>query len=266
VGRCCSEPNPVARTSTESRLPVRREYSGQSKARPRLRRSPSSSTVPRTRHATRPAAPSLRLRGSDRMQPVARQRGSVQPVARQRGSVQPVGACAVRSGIVHKWHSVATQCTRLQHSVLRQTCVAQRQMSRRAAVVAQMSAGDGLGCGADAGGGRTLSRCRGGQGIDSVPMQMWAGGRTQSQCRRVCVCVCVCVCVPACECVRVRECASVCMCAFECACVCACKCARASEECVLWRHYRATYSRGTHAYSGGTIAPPYSGRGVPRGP
>ena len=62
------------------------------KARPRLRRSPSSSTVPCTRHVIRPAAPSLRLLESDRMQPVARQRGSVQPVA----------ACAVRSGIVHR--------------------------------------------------------------------------------------------------------------------------------------------------------------------
>ena len=27
---------------------------------------------------------------------------------------------------------------------------------------------------------------------------------------------------------------------------------------VLWRHYSATYSTGTHAYSGGTIALPYS--------
>ncbi len=43
-------------------------------------------------------------------------------------------------------------------------------------MAAQMSAGDGLGCGADVGAGRTLSRCKGGQGIDSVPLQMWAGG------------------------------------------------------------------------------------------
>ncbi len=156
VGRDCSEPNPVARTSTESRLPVRREYSGQSKARPRLRRSPSSSTVPSTRHAIRPAAPSLRLLGLDRMQPVARQRSSVQPVA----------ACAVLSGIVHRWQSVATQCMWLQHcaALLRHTCVAQRQMSRRAAVVAQTSAGDGFGCGADVGKGSTQSRCRCGRG------------------------------------------------------------------------------------------------------
>ena len=83
-------------------------------------------------------------------------------------------------------------------------------------------------------------------------------------CVRVFVCVCVCVCVRACEFMRV----------FECASVCACRCARASEECVLWRHYSATYSTGTHAYStghysatystgtlaysGGTIALPYS--------
>jgi len=33
----------------------------------------------------------------------------MQPVARQCSSVQPVAACAVRSGIAHRWHSVATQ-------------------------------------------------------------------------------------------------------------------------------------------------------------
>jgi hypothetical protein len=44
-------------------------------------------------------------------------------------------------------------------------------------VVPQMSAGDGFDCGADVGWGRTLSRCKGGQGIDSVQfVQMWAGG------------------------------------------------------------------------------------------
>ena len=126
--------------------------------RPRLRRSQSSS-MPRTRQAIRPAAPSLRLLGLDRMQPVARQRGSVQPVA----------ACAVCSGIVHWWHSAATQDAWVQHSVLlmRHTCVAQRQMSRRAAGVAQRSAGDGFGCGADVGKGWTRSQCKGGHGIDS---------------------------------------------------------------------------------------------------
>jgi hypothetical protein len=122
--------------------------------------------MPRTRHAIRPAAPSLRVLGSDRMQPVVRQRGSVQSVA----------ACAVRSGIVHRWHSVATQCLWFQHILLlRHTCVAaQRQMSRRAAVVAQMSARQWI-----------RSRCRCGRGtdsfavqrIDSVQLQMWVGGR-----------------------------------------------------------------------------------------
>ena len=102
----------------------------------------------------------------------------MQPVARQRGSVQPVAACAVCSGIVHRWHSVATQDAWLQHGVLlmRHTCVAQRQMSRRAAGLAQRSAGDGFGCGADVGKGWTLSQCRGGQGIDSVQLQMWVEG------------------------------------------------------------------------------------------
>jgi len=33
----------------------------------------------------------------------------MQPVARQCSSVQPVAACAVRSEIAHRWHSVATQ-------------------------------------------------------------------------------------------------------------------------------------------------------------
>ncbi len=68
-------------------------------------------------------------------------------------------------------------------ALLRHTC---RQMSRRAAVVAQMWAGDGLGCGADVGGygfsrsaevgkGSNQSSCRCGWGVDLVPVQMWAG-------------------------------------------------------------------------------------------
>jgi hypothetical protein len=69
-------------------------------------------------------------------------------------------------------HVVATQCA----AQMRHTCVAQRQMSRRAAVVTRMSAGDGFGCGADVGWGWTLSQGKGGQGIDSVPVQMWVGG------------------------------------------------------------------------------------------
>jgi hypothetical protein len=44
-------------------------------------------------------------------------------------------------------------------------------------VVAQMSARDGFGCGADVRGGRTLSRCKRGRGIDSVPGQRWARDR-----------------------------------------------------------------------------------------
>ena len=67
---------------------------------------------------------------------------------------------------------VATQYPAL----LRRTCVAaQRQMSRREAVAAQMSARDRFGCGADVGGGWTLSQGRGGQGIASVQLQMWVG-------------------------------------------------------------------------------------------
>ena len=42
-------------------------------------------------------------------------------------------------------------------------------------MVAQRSAGDGFGCGADVGWGWTRSQGRGGQGIDSVPKQMWVG-------------------------------------------------------------------------------------------
>ena len=173
-------------------LSLRREYSGQPNARPRLRRSKSSSTVPRTGH-TISASGALASLGLNRMHPVARQRSSVQPVA----------ARAVRSGIVHRWHSVATQCMWLQHSacgcdtfcvLLRHSCVAQRQISRRAAVVTQMWAWAwtrlrcrcGLGrTRADVGWEWTLSQCRGGQGIDPVqllmwgvdlvPVQMWAG-------------------------------------------------------------------------------------------
>ena len=83
-----------------------------------------------------------------------------------------------QKGIVPRWHSVATQDAWLQHSVLllRHTCVAQRQMSRRGAGVAQRSAADGFGCGADVGKGWTRSQGRGGRGIDSVQLQMWGEG------------------------------------------------------------------------------------------
>jgi hypothetical protein len=111
-------------------------------ARPRLRRSPllvhSAAHTPRD--SASGAFASLAWIGSDAASCKA---------ARQRA----VGcSMRVRSGIVHRWHSVATQCMWLQHIALRHTCVAaQRQMSRRAAVVAQMSARDGLGCMADVG-------------------------------------------------------------------------------------------------------------------
>jgi hypothetical protein len=123
--------------------------------------------VPRACNAIRTPAPSPRLLGLDRMQPVARQRGSVQLVA----------ACA----------SVAGSCTggtRLQPSAC--GCNTLRCVTHVLPRIgrcpggqqwkAQMSARDGFGCGADVGGGRTLSRCRGGQGIDLVPVQTWVGG------------------------------------------------------------------------------------------
>ena len=115
-------------------LSLRREYSGQPNARPRLRRSQSSSTVPRTRHTIRPAAPSLRLLESDAASgTAAQQRSAGCSMCRPLRDRSPVvlGCNTV--------HVVATQCVWLQHSVLlRHTCVAQRQMSRRAAVVTQM--------------------------------------------------------------------------------------------------------------------------------
>ncbi len=43
-------------------------------------------------------------------------------------------------------------------------------------MVAQISAGDGFGCGAYVGRGWTLSHCKGGQGIDSVELKIWVGG------------------------------------------------------------------------------------------
>ena len=114
----------------------------------------SSSTVPRTTRCIRPAAPAL---DSDRMQPVARQRSGVQSVA----------TGTVRNGIVHRWHSVATQCTWLQHSVLRcgvtlvlrrGRCPGGQQWRQRC------GPGHGLSPGADVGGGWTQSRCRCGWG------------------------------------------------------------------------------------------------------
>ena len=64
----------------------------------------------------------------------------MQPVARQCSSVQPVAACAVRSGIAHRWHSVATQVA--------------------------LACNSACGC--------NTVRVVGG-GVELVPVQMWAG-------------------------------------------------------------------------------------------
>ena len=124
------------------------EYSGQSKARPRLRRGPSAPTVPRTRHAIRPVAPSLRLDwiGSGAASGTAAQQHAAgcSMCRPQRDRAQVALGC-------NTVHVIATH----RAALLRHTCVAQRQMSRR---------------------GWTLSQCRGGQGIDSVPVQMWVRG------------------------------------------------------------------------------------------
>ena len=95
-------------------------------------------------HATRFGQRRLRFACLDRMQPVARQRSSVQPVA----------ACVVRSGIAHRWHSVATLCMWLQHSA----CGCVTLVLRR---------------GRCPGGQQWWHRCR--RGMDAVPAQMWAG-------------------------------------------------------------------------------------------
>jgi hypothetical protein len=148
------------------------EYSAQSKALRHGLAFVEANPRPQCRaHATRFGQRRLRFACSNR----------TQPVARQRSSVQPVATGAVRNGIdrakvalgCNIVRVVATHCAAL----LRHTCVALRQMSRRAAVVAQMWAGDGLGCGADVGWGWTLLQwCKGGQGIDSVQLLMWVGG------------------------------------------------------------------------------------------
>jgi hypothetical protein len=88
----------------------------------------------------------------------------VQPVSRQRSNLQPVATDPVLSGIVHRWHSVATQCMRLHHIVLR-CCVT--PVLRR---------------GRCPGGQQWRHRC--GRGMDLVPVQMWAWAWTQSRSRR----------------------------------------------------------------------------------
>jgi hypothetical protein len=160
VGRDCSEPNPVARTSTESRLPARREYEfGAVNGTASLTSKPilvhSAAHTGATRFGQRPA-PSLRLLGLGRMQ----------PATRQRGSVQPVGACAVRSGIVHRWHSVATQCMWLQHIALRHTSVCCADVHTEADVPAP--------------GQQWWRRCRRGTDSAAVQMAVWAGDAMDS--------------------------------------------------------------------------------------
>jgi hypothetical protein len=79
----------------------------------------------------------------------------MQSIARQRSSVQPVATDPVRNGIDRA--QVALGCNTAHvtaaefAALLRHTCVAQRETSRRAAVPKQTWAGDGLGPGADVG-------------------------------------------------------------------------------------------------------------------
>ena len=136
-------------------LSLRKEYPGQSNARPRLRRSQSSSTVPRTRHAIRPAPPShfalLDRIGCSQWHESAAACSRLQRVPSAAGLLTG-GTRLQRSA------RGATQCAAL----LRHTCVAQRQMSRRAAVAAQVSAGHGFSY-RQVGKGSTQSQCRGGR-------------------------------------------------------------------------------------------------------
>jgi hypothetical protein len=132
-------------------LSLRREYSGQSNTPPRLRRSKSSSTVPRTRHTIRPAAPSLRLLESDAASGTAAQQRSAgcRMCRPQRDRSQVALGC-------NTVHVVATWRMWLQHSVLR-CCVT--LVCCAEADVPEGSSGD-----TDVG-----------LGMDSVAVQMWAG-------------------------------------------------------------------------------------------
>ena len=136
VGRDCSEPKLATRPSSDTSLPVARALAaegilGAVKGTAALTRSPSSSTVPRTRHAIRPAAPSLRLDRIGCSQRHGSAAAGCSMCRPQRDWAQVALGCNTE-------HVVATQCAAL----LRHACVAQRRMSRRAAVVTQMSAGD----------------------------------------------------------------------------------------------------------------------------
>ena len=161
VGRDCSEPNPAAPhinrvfTASGTCSPCGWNTRGSQKARPRLRRRQSSSTVPHTRQAIRPAAPSLCLLGLDRMQPVARQRSSAQPVPSSAGSF--------------------TGGTRLQHSGCgcnTVCCADVSQLCCAEADVPEGSSGD-----TDVGGEWIRLRCRCGPGMDSFAVQRWARDR-----------------------------------------------------------------------------------------
>ena len=141
-------------------------------ARPRSRRSPSSSTVPRTR-APRDSASARRPRFA---------------CLDWVGCSQSQGSAAAFSRLEHV-PSAAGSCTggtRLQHSACgcntlrcvtpvlgRGRCPGGQQWWRRCrrgteSVAVQMRAGDGLFRGAEVGKGSTQSRCRCGRGVDSA--------------------------------------------------------------------------------------------------
>jgi hypothetical protein len=180
VGRDCAEPNPAAPhinrvfTASGTCSPCGWNTRGSQKARPRLRRRQSSSTVPHTRQAIRPAAPSLCLLGLDRMQPVARQRSSAQPVPSSAGSF--TGGTRLQ----HSGCGCNTLCCVTHVLPCRGRCPGGRQWWRRCrrgmdSAAVQMWAGDGLFRGAEVGKGSTQSSCRCGWGVELVPVQMWAG-------------------------------------------------------------------------------------------
>ena len=157
VGRGCSEQNPATRiikrvlTASGTYSPCGRNTRGQPNAPPRLRRSKSSSTVPRTRHTIRPAAPSLRLLESDAASGTAAQQRSAgcRMCRPQRDRSQVALGC-------NTVHVVATWRMWLQHSVLR-CCVT--LVCCAEADVPEGSSGD-----TDVG-----------LGMESVAVQMWDG-------------------------------------------------------------------------------------------
>ena len=173
VGRDCSEKKLATRTSPESSLPVAAGTLGAVNGTAHGGDTASLTSKPILVNAAHTpsdsasgAFASLAWIGSDAAsRKAARQRAAGCNMCRLQRDRSPV---ALGCNIVHV---VATRCAAL----MRHTCVAQRQMSRRAAGLAQRSAGDGFGCGADVGKGWTRSQCKGGQGIDSVKLRMWVG-------------------------------------------------------------------------------------------